>query len=96
MKLGDTVRFNSKLIRTRKYIYKTDKKEWKETQFSTPQVGILIGVRTLANGSTYYSENGCIFTPVEYFPVYMVATDLRKKPVFTKRIELVYLNDSHL
>lgn len=50
-----------------------------------PTGGIVVGVRTLANGRAEYEhEAGMIWDPVtaERFRAYLVAYDLRRKPVF--------------
>jgi hypothetical protein len=49
-----------------------------------PQSGVLIGIRTLANGRAEYEHDaGVVFYPegAERFTAYLIAHDLRRKPV---------------
>lgn len=49
---------------------------------SAPRAGIVVGVRTLANGTVRNMyEDGLQFEAVEHFTAYLVAFDLRRKPV---------------
>lgn len=62
-------------------------KVWKPNPYlprsSEPRAGVIVGVRTLANGyATWaYRDEPIVFYPEEHFTAYLVAFDLRRKPV---------------
>ncbi len=58
------------------------KKIWHVKQGNwTP--GIVIGVRTLSDGeNAFMGQEGIDYTPTRYFKAYLVAFDMRRKPVF--------------
>ena len=72
IKFGQSVKVSCQLIRSRKYIpsnygSKTHK-FWKTHQLDDIRSGIFLGYRTLSNGNrTYYSDEGYIYAPIEYF-----------------------------
>jgi hypothetical protein len=50
------------------------------------QEGIVVGKRTLANGENgwWEEEVGTVFYPKERFTAFLIAFDLRRKPVFVR------------
>jgi hypothetical protein len=62
------------------------RKEWRKTQWGkrgTMVKGIVVGVRTLSNGTIDWSfDEPVTFNPETYFTAYLVAFDLRRKPVY--------------
>jgi hypothetical protein len=62
------------------------RKEWRKTQWGkrgNVRTGIIVGVRTLSNGVIEWNyEEPIQFYPDLYFTAYLVAFDLRRKPVY--------------
>lgn len=89
LKLGQEVRFTHKLERKWKYGdfgWKTHRKDWEEVE-SKINKGILVGIRTLKNGtSSFEEEYGYMFTPDQYFTAYMIVSSISKSPFFVKEI----------
>lgn len=96
--LGQRVTFTCTLrrgteYRDREYGGRTTRERWKVWQWEhypgqpepAPRLGILVGIRTLANGRVDYEyEEGSVFDVVgaERFTAYLIAYDLRRKPVW--------------
>lgn len=64
-------------------------KVWRSNPYAkrgTTQTGVIAGVRTLADGyaSWPYSDEPIVFYPESHFPAYLVAFDLRRKPVYLR------------
>ena len=60
-------------------------KHWVQYPLKKQREGIIIGARTLSNGVNSWEEDmGNVFTPQSYFKAYLVAFDLRRKPLFVK------------
>lgn len=62
-------------------------KRWKPNPYyrrGDTRTGVIVGVRTLVNGyaTWQYSDEPIIFYPEEHFTAYLVAFDLRRKPVY--------------
>ena len=61
------------------------RKEWRKTEWvkrGNHRYGILVGIRTLSNGTIDWSfDEPVTFYPETYFTGYIVAFDLRRKPV---------------
>ncbi|WXW93182.1 hypothetical protein SEA_BRAYBEAST_46 [Arthrobacter phage BrayBeast] len=56
--------------------------EWTVNPFDGPAEGIIVGKRTLSNGyREYHYDAGYEYGPAEHFTAYLVAFDLRRKPV---------------
>lgn len=53
-------------------------------QAHSPREGIIVGKRTLANGTVDYGgwDEGTQFIPTEHFEAYQVVTNIRNKPVY--------------
>lgn len=74
-KLGQRVKFNA-------YVYKSKgayDTEWirLEPLSSEPHEGIVVGKRTVAEGTTgWFQDEGATFRASKYIPVYLVATNL--------------------
>lgn len=48
-----------------------------------PVPGVIVGVRTLANGTVHYLvEDPTVFIPQEYVTAYLVAYHLRRAPLY--------------
>ena len=49
-----------------------------------PMSGVVVGVRTLCDGAATwdYSDEPIVFHPEQWFRAYLIAYDLRRKPVF--------------
>lgn len=48
----------------------------------TRRTGIVVGIRTLADGEVEYNyDEPTVFYPTRHFRAYLIATDLRRKPV---------------
>lgn len=88
--LGDRVKFSRNLQRSSyaeldprsnrtRYI-----KRWKPSNFIHPREGVIVGKRTIWDGERYLIgyEEGYSFLPVSHQEAYLVAFDLRRKPVF--------------
>jgi hypothetical protein len=62
------------------------RKEWKKVEWGKrgdKRHGIIVGVRTLSNGVIEWNyEEPIQFYPDLYFTAYLVAFDLRRKPVY--------------
>lgn len=94
--LGDRVKFSRNLTRSSypeidpranrtRYI-----KRWKPSNFIDPREGVIVGKRTIWDGERYligYDE-GYTFSPVSHQEAYLVAFDLRRKPVFVAAEDL--------
>lgn len=86
-KLGQKVSFNKCLHRTVKYEanghgWNERKNTWVEKDHPD-SMGIIIGKRTLQNGvSQWENEEGWMFIPNQWVTAYLVAFNLRQKPVF--------------
>ena len=87
--LGQRVMFTETLRRGYKPASPRSKRVWESTRYwlagnsKGPVEGILMGVRTLSDGEV---EDGYYDTPSVYYPkrtftAYLIAHDLRRKPV---------------
>jgi hypothetical protein len=63
-------------------------KLWEPIKLKAPIPGIVVGIRTLSNGTTYSLGEGYGngYEAKEYFRAVLVATDLHRKPVLVKFI----------
>lgn len=68
-------------------IYETWK-TWKPIPFEAPKQGILIGKRTLCNG-TIYCEGITFFNPKHYFTAYLVSLGMNTIPVYVRAIDII-------
>ncbi len=80
--LGRRVRVNATLKRSMSY--DSRHKAWASISLSEPVVGIVIGIRTLANGTIHYGswDEPTSFQPTGYLRAVQVVTSLRKNPIF--------------
>lgn len=53
--------------------------------------GVIVGIRNLSNGKRFYND-GVTFEPTGYMRAYLVAYDMRRKPVYV-RPEDVFTED---
>lgn len=92
MQFGDKIQITHILKRKREYKkhpkweYPTniEHKTWISISHSQSE-GIVIGKRTLFNGYCIYDkEAGNIFHPEETIQAYLVALDMKRKPVYVK------------
>lgn len=59
--------------------------EWQPDPFQPTRPGVIVGRRTLSNGNVHYlGEDGTDYRPTEHFTAYLVAFDLRRKPVLVR------------
>lgn len=63
-------------------------KVWKPINFKAPKEGILIGERTLQNGTKHWDEM-IHFNPMEYFTAYLVSLNMNKNPVYVRPIDII-------
>jgi hypothetical protein len=100
LKFGDVVIITHKLKRTDEQRCSDWWKVWVVRKFKVPKTGILIGLRTLANGITYYEEDsGRLFVPKEYVRAALVALSIRTKPVLVLLDAVeneIKIGDSHV
>jgi hypothetical protein len=89
--LGDRVTFDYSDILHRQSITPYDlkqpmRKDWRKAQWGKRgdvRHGFIVGVRTLANGTLHWNyEEPTRFVADLYFTAYLVAFDLRRKPVY--------------
>lgn len=82
MKLGDKILINHRLLRC----YANGEKVWTRMSFRQPREVMVIGKRTLNNGTVQYGsdaiEDPTIYTPSKYFPALLVVEDIARKPFF--------------
>jgi len=102
--LGQRVRYQHSLHRRTKF-WGVDKEQF-DKFWTTMQVppnvhtpageGIIIGKRTLVNGNNQYNgyDEPIIFIPKERFTAYLVAFDLRRKPVHVLPEHITPLEES--
>lgn len=85
--LGQRLYFNKTLVR-RRLNDRNDTREWREVKCDE-QAGILVGVRTLWNGTVHTEyldpEDGggysSCFMQTSHLPAFLVATALNRKPI---------------
>jgi hypothetical protein len=92
VRLGERVHFDYTDILRRKEVRGSAftntpvRKEWGKTEWGKRgdvRHGLIIGVRTLSNGVIEWNyEEPIQFYPDLYFTAYLVAFDLRRKPVY--------------
>lgn len=94
--LGQHVTYTEHLIRKTRVgegVHSETTKIWTSDRYSFPEggkteggQGIIIGKRTLANGENHYNgyDEPITFKPKERFTAYLVAYDLRRKPVYVR------------
>lgn len=89
--LGARINFTHFLRRAHKPSSPRGRREWSPCPNSLPGLpvavirpGIVIGVRTLANGEVDYGweDNPTVFYAKEHFTAYLVAYDVHRKPVY--------------
>jgi len=87
---GQSVQFTRSLVRRYEHGGTSweGRKVWKAEQYPgqpdpEPTPGIVVGVRTLANGTNTYGgyDEPIQFKATERFTAYLVAHDMRRKPV---------------
>lgn len=89
-RLGQPVRFNLRdiLFRSIGDSHRSGRypKVWKPRSYQPNRVvdGFIIGIRTLSNGDVTWGsyDEPTIYYPGEHFTAYLVAFDLRRKPVY--------------
>jgi hypothetical protein len=89
--LGERIHFDYSDILHRQSVTPYDlkqpmRKDWRKAQWGKRgdvRHGFIIGVRTLANGTLHWNyEEPTRFVADLYFTAYLVAFDLRRKPVY--------------
>lgn len=56
--------------------------------------GIVVGVRTLSNGKRDMGEDYANYTAKEHFKAYIVAYDMRRKPMMVRPEDLEIVDDA--
>jgi hypothetical protein len=92
IRLGERVHFDYSDILRRQSVTLAAKsssrygKVWRKTAWGKRgdvRHGVIVGIRTLSNGTiTWFSDEPIVFHPELYFTAYLVAFDLRRKPVY--------------
>ena len=90
--LGQRVTFTHPLYRHTRGTNYTVHKTWEPHPYyadaAKQRDGIIVGKRSLANGTTQWQDYGdggmYEFIPNEYFAAYLIAFDLRRKPVYVR------------
>lgn len=78
MQLGDSVVFSAVLRRKSR----VEHRQWMPMECNDT-AGILIGYRTLSNGTTEWDrEEGTIYHPTEYINVALIAYSLYRAPIY--------------
>lgn len=76
---GEAVRVKGRLSRG----YREGRKEWVDLPGLSPRVALVIGVRTLSNGTVHYwSDDGTEYRPDKHFKAFLVVEDLKSKPYY--------------
>ena len=88
--LGQRVRMTGTLAKAKGWDGATQRTSWTESALPTngaypvareyPE-GVIVGKRTVADGTTSYEEFGGVFTPTKHHEVWLVAFHLRRLPV---------------
>lgn len=82
MKLGEAVTCHAVLERHTIERGRRDEKRW-EPKAIEPRDGVLIGWRTLSNGTrAWHEEEGYCYTATEHFGAALVVFSLRENPVY--------------
>lgn len=84
--LGQRVTFTHPMRRACPFDYSGPyRKEWVPNTVAAPTEGVVVGVRTLSNGAVTYSDV-VTYRPSRdgYFTAYLIAYDMRRKPVFVR------------
>lgn len=87
-KLGDRVIAWQKYVLHRSWAHH----EWKVEQLPEPITGFVMGKRTLYNGKIEGSgqyDDPRYFVPTAILRAFLVAYDIRKKPIYTPMVERV-------
>lgn len=89
LQLGQRVLFTNQLSRvsesrpTGTFGHNEWWKSWEPIGYpSTPTEGVIVGVRTLADGVNERIDYGVAFFPRKHFKAYLVAFDMRQNPVY--------------
>lgn len=87
LELGARIEFTHTLCRTSSRVDKAWEKTWLPFRLVKPKQGLVIGMRTLANGEnrTFGYDEPISFRPRSYVKAYLIAFDLRRKPVLVLR-----------
>lgn len=85
--LAQKLTVDHKLIRKSQYRNKSGYNErvkiWEKTSLKTPMEVVLIGIRTLSNGTTDYDpECGYMYNGDEHFQALLVTDKLSRKPFY--------------
>ncbi len=85
LKLGTKVHFDHSSILWREHLADSMRR-WTRTRWGKDQhTGVIVGWRTLSNGKVTYGndwDGSDEFRPTEHFKAYLVAYDMRRKPVY--------------
>jgi hypothetical protein len=96
--LGTKVRFSTYLIRGEQESRVENSWGWHRDKLWFPtdgpiREGIVVGKRTLQNGTRTLTDDGASFKATGHFPAYLVAFDLRRVPVPVRPKDLEIVDD---
>jgi hypothetical protein len=96
LELGTKVHFDHSKVLWREHLT-GGKRRWQSVNWNKGYMeGVIVGWRTLANGRVTYGndwDGSDQFRPTEHFKAYLVAYDLRRKPVYVLPENLEEIND---
>lgn len=90
LELGTRVHFDHSSILWREHLA-GGKRRWAPVQWNKGYMeGVIVGWRTLSNGDVEYGgwDGTTEFSPTEHFKAYLVAYDMRRKPVYVRPDDL--------
>ena len=82
---GAAPRFGEGIVvlgRLRRIWREPDLKVWATERFPEPLNGLIIGERTLSDGTCYYGFEETQYRPTQHFRAFLVVTDMRSKPFY--------------
>lgn len=88
--LGEKIKINHHLVRSKQRRptengWSRPYREWVKRSFLSEREVVVVGIRTLHNGSIMNdTDAGNIFTSEESFKAYLVVDSLNRKPFYTK------------
>ena len=101
MKIGQKIRIDYKLVRVEQFKKSEEghpisvrHKKWVAKELVSRIDVIVIGKRTLWNGTTFYDSGICLFEPKDKFPAYLVVEAMHKKPFYIHADDSVLVADS--
>lgn len=90
VELGQKVSFSATLTRNKGSF---SRRYWTSNPTKEGIDGVIVGIRTLANGAVDHDDYGNYFVGNVYFRAYLVSYDLRRTPVYVLEGDLVLKED---